>query len=523
MKKRLLLLYPSTALDLEKLLLTRQLIRKDGRFLGSSLPTIAALTPQSEFEIRIQDEALEPVDFDQRYDLVGMSVYYNHLQSAKRLARMFRERGSTVVLGGSGVSVQPERWRDSADVLIIGEAERIWGRFIADYLGGRFEPEYRETERFELGDSPLPDYSAMDPATVRRYVSGIVQTSRGCPHRCEFCSVPAYLGQRPRFKPTGLVIREIDQLHRMGFHHVFLADDSFASNRAKAKETLSAIRDWNRAHGYGTVFSTQLAIDIADDDELLSLAVEAGLCRVLIGIESTRKATLEETRKFFCAGRDYDRDIRKINGYGLVILGSSIIGFDTDDLTTFREQFDFFMRQGIHLIQAWPLQALDGSDLKTRAIAEGRYVDLEDASAHPAQATTMLATQTFEPRNMSIAQLQQGICWLLWNLYEPANMATRLRRLLQDFEESPHRGRITMPPFFATAEGVGIALRFLRYLIFEASSNDRRDIWQLVKTVRGFSHPHRYQMAVSSFLFSKNMHHILRREMAHVARFEYPT
>ena len=191
--------------------------------------------------------------------------------------------------------------------------------------------------------------------------------------------------------------------------------------------------------------------------------------------------------------------------------------------TTHACGWDTFMRQGIHLIQAWPLQALETSDLKVRAFAEGRYIDLEDETAYPASTVTMLATQTLRPKNISVAQLQQGICWLLWNLYEPANMAIRLRRLLQDFEQSPQRDKVTTPPFFMTSGSLGIALRFLRYVILEASAQDRRDVLKLLRTVRGFAHPHRYQMAVSAFLFSRNMHHILKREMSHIASFEYPT
>ena len=273
------------------------LMKKPGGMVNVSLATVAALTP-AEFAVRIVDENIESIDYNEPYDLVGITGYSTQLHRAHEIAAEFSKRGVLVVCGGPSVSLSPERWRPFADVLIIGEAERIWPQFLTDYLLDSYQREYRETERFDLSISPIPDYGGYSRKSLKKYMMGIVQTSRGCPFDCEFCDVTVYVGRKMRYKPIENVIEEVAQLYKMRkSRFIFLADDNFSAGRSRAKKILIALRDWNWKQRKPVSFITQVSIDAAGDDEFLELAAEAGLTRVFIGIETPNISSLRESNK----------------------------------------------------------------------------------------------------------------------------------------------------------------------------------------------------------------------------------
>ena len=293
-KKLLLVFHKSFAVSYGDMRFVGDLMPRVG-LMNAGLTTVAALTPRT-FDIEIVDENLEQVPYDKPWDLVGITGYHTQILQAREVARRFSGRGVPVVCGGPSVSISPERWRPFADVLVIGEAERIWPRFLADFLAGRHGCEYREAERFDLAITPAPDYSGYSRRAKGTYYGGIVQTSRGCPFDCEFCDVIVFVGRKMRYKPVELIIEEVDALKGMGMKFAVLADDNFSAGRRKAKEILEALCRWNRKQRDPMSFVTQLSIEISDDAAFLELAAEAGLNRVLVGIESPseeRKAFLE--------------------------------------------------------------------------------------------------------------------------------------------------------------------------------------------------------------------------------------
>ena len=295
MKKKLLLVSPTNySAVYSNMKFISNLTRKYGGMMNVGLAVIAALTPP-EFDVKIVDENVDPIDFDEQWDMVGITGFSDQLLRVKKISEEFRKRGVLVVCGGPSVSVSPERWRNYADVLIIGEAERIWPQFVSDYLKGVHKREYREVERFELIDTPIPDYSSISRETVSQYLCGIVQTGRGCPFNCEFCNAIVYVGRKKRYKPAGKVVQELEQLYELGYRIAYLADDNFSAGREEAKNTLRALREWNKTIKTPMTFATELSIDVAEDSEFLQLAVEAGLKSVLIGIETPNVESLIET------------------------------------------------------------------------------------------------------------------------------------------------------------------------------------------------------------------------------------
>jgi len=342
-QRRLLLIYPRSLSGSNARQKHMPKLLKRGGYLNAGLATIAGLTPGS-FAIDIIDEDKQTVDYSrmsERYDIVGLTGFYFQVERARLIADQFRNEGSLVVAGGPGVSLAPDRWRSFCDVLIIGEAERIWPQFINDFLDGNHQSQYHETERFELSHCRLPDYSGFDRRLVGSYLCGLLQTSRGCPFDCEFCSAVIYSGKTMRYKSIDLIIEELEQLQRLGIEFVALADDNFSANRKKSKAILRALREWNCQQRRTVTFFAQLSIDTAKDEEFLELATEAGLNRVLIGIESPNSDTLREARKFQNVRTSMREGIKRFHEHGIVISGTSIVGFDNDSISTFQQHFDF--------------------------------------------------------------------------------------------------------------------------------------------------------------------------------------
>jgi len=523
-KKKLLLIDPESAVTFSfgDMPFLKKILKGRGGIMNASLATIAALTPKEEFDIKIVDEKLQDVDFDASWDMVGVTAILTQYIRAWEIIAEFTRRGVLVVCGGSSVSLSPERWRPYADVLIIGEAERIWPQFIADYLAGRHQREYRETERFDLSISPVPDYSYFSEGAKNLYSIGIVQTSRGCPFNCEFCDVINYVGRKMRYKPLDTVMREIEQMRKLNINVVFLADDNFSGNREKAKEILQAIRDWNRRQRQRISFFTQLSIDIAQDDDFLHLATEAGLLNVLVGIESPNIESLKEAQKFHNVRSDMIADLKKFQQFGIQVVGTTIVGFDHDDLSIFQQHLDFHKKSGILRVQVYPLQAPDGSALRQRLIKEGRYRDWQTHITDDPRLATILNTFTVVPKQMTIDQLRDGTLWLLWQLYQTDNVVNRVETFFDNFNNSPYRHDLQMHKPSINPKVIGVLWRFLKYYFCETSPEDRQIITRLLRSARRSTHPLRFRIAFISYFSTMYIRNFLRFHEPQIENLAYP-
>ncbi len=523
MKKKMLLVYPlnysKANVDMDSI---TSLTGKAGAVLTASLPTVAALTPTDKFDISMIDESIEPLNFDYPYDLVGITGFPTQLGRAREVAEEFRKRGVPVICGGPAASVSPERWRDFADVLIIGEAERIWPEFLKDFLAGDYKDEYREMEKFDLDISPVPNYSYLSKKTKKQFMMGIVQTSRGCPFDCEFCNVVVYVGHKMRYKPVATIMKEVQQIYDMGIRIIALADDNFPAGRKKAKEILRALRDWNWKQKSPVSFFSQFSIDTAQDEEFMELSAEAGLSRMVVGIETSNAASLKETGKTQNLKRSMHDDIKTFNQHGFVIATGCLVGFDNDDLSIFQHQFDFFMQTGIPGVHVYPLQALDGTRLKTRLIKEGRYIDWEKGTNKDAKYSNVHNTFTVIPKQMTNEQLTQGIYWLAWNLYKTENFIKRVQILFDDFESSPKKDtlKICKPSF--NIKTLGLAFRFAKYYFTKATPDEKSILRRLIKMARNSSHPNSLVISIVAFLLLINMRTTLLNENSDIANITYP-
>ena len=479
---------------------TEFITRMTGGSPPVSLATIAALTPP-DFKVEIIDENIEEIKYNEHWDIIGITGNTYHLTRAREIARRFSKSGSLIVCGGYSVSLCPERWREFTDILIIGEAERIWPQFLSDYISGSYKNEYREKNEIDLSISPVPDYSGIKESNFRKYSYGVVQTSRGCPYRCEFCSVHVYSGSRIRHKPVENIIAEINQLKELGgYRIIFFADDNFSADIEKAKEILYAIREWNLKQKSPVAFITQLSIDAAKDEDFLELAANAGLTTFSVGIETPNIESLKEAHKYHNLLRNTYNTIHKIHTYGINVVSGSVVGFDNDEPQIFQQQLDFFSRLGIANVNVYPLLALDGAPLKERMIAEGRYIDWDSSLFTDQEHFNMLNACNIIPKKMKLEELQNGIIWLLQELYSPVNFIDRFSAFFKNYDNSDKKEEIKIFKPNIDLKILFILLRLLLFLLFKANRIERRTFNKMFKVVSKSTYPQRFGVMIFLYL-----------------------
>lgn len=389
--------------------------------------TVAALAPPG-FEVTICEEHVEPIDFDVDADFVGLTGKVIQGPRMIEVAKEFRQRGKTVIIGGPHASLDPDAVRDHCDILLIGELEAIAEELFNDLESATWKSEYRAGKP-SLDTSPMPRFELYPND---RALSGCVQTSRGCPFECEFCDVIQYLGRTQRHKSVDQILAELDVLYELGFRAVFLADDNFTVYRKRAKEVLAALRDWNAERTDGPVaFHTQVSIDAARDPEILELCGKAGLTRVFIGIETPNEESLRETRKRQNVGIDLLEQVQRFLDHGISVTAGMIVGFDHDGPDIFERQFEFAMAAPVPIFTLGALVAPVATPLHDRMRESGRLV-VDGSEVIGVWNTNIL------PTLMSREQMFAGLKWLGNNLYRPESFAHRVVRMIEAL--GPQRG-----------------------------------------------------------------------------------
>jgi hypothetical protein len=404
------------------------------------LATIAALTP-AHYQVDLWDEIVQgPAEnnLDAGYDLVGLTAYSDQLDRALEIAAAFRARNIPVVMGGAGVTAEPETVRGHVDVMFLGEAEETWPQFLADFETGQYAEVYKPDRFPDLSLSPAPCWDSIAHQVADNYKTGGVQINRGCPHRCEFCHVWIKYGRKIRTKPIPQVIREISALEKLGMKRVMFCTDNFIGDADYAKEVLRALIPVNSAFRHPLTFNTELTLKVAQDDELLGLLAEAGFTTLFIGIESTNLDSLAEARKHQNTRGDLLEQCRNINSFGIPVVGSMIVGFDNDTPDIFDGQFQFLQDACIPIPKLNILKAGKGTDLYDRALAEGRVLDMQRSFPAPALSNPMMHCNII-PKGMTRVQLYTGYLSLLERLWDWQNFGQRVLGFIDNISRMPER------------------------------------------------------------------------------------
>lgn len=422
-----LLLYPEFPETFWSFKHALKFIHKRASLPPLGLLTVAAMLPKG-WAKRLVDLNVRPLrETDLAWaDLVFLSGMIAQRESARALIARCRAAGKTIVAGGPLFTLEPERFPE-VDHLVLNEAEATLPDFLRDLEAGGARRVYASSEFPDLGLTPAPLWEL---AEMTRYATLSLQFSRGCPFDCEFCNITSLFGHRPRTKSAAQVIAELESLVRLGWRGaVFFVDDNFiGSKRMLKEELLPALIRWQQ-RPWRITFLTEASIDLADDEELMRLMVEAGFNQVFVGIETPEEAGLIECHKRQNQGRDLVADVKRLQRAGLEVQGGFIVGFDHDTPSIFERQIEFIQQSGIVTAMVGLLQAIPGTKLYQRLNRQGRLCGHTTGD-------NVDGTTNFIPR-MNRETLRRGYQHVMEYIYSPGPYYQRIRTFLREYR-SPH-------------------------------------------------------------------------------------
>jgi len=380
--------------------------RRKALFIPLGLAICAALTPR-RFDVEIVDECVRPIDFEAEADVVGITAMTCTAPRAYEIACRFAARGAKVVLGGIHPSALPEEAARHADCVCVGEAEATLPRFFEDLERGSLKKIYRADE---VGSLPIaaPRRDLLSPRDYLIY--NAVQTSRGCPYACSFCTTYAIFGRRYRSRPVGEVVEEIK---RTGGKFFIFSDDNIVGDFDWAKEFFSALIPLK------IQWAAQATVLIARDEGLLSLAARSGCRGLILGLESVSEEALVEANKRYVHSRDYLRLIRRIQSHRISIWGSFLFGFDSDTPRSCAQAVLFAEKAKLSLSCYPILTPFPGTALFDRLEKEGRLLSRDWQKYNGASVV-------FEPKHMSAETLRRLQLAAFGRFYSFGSMFRRL-------------------------------------------------------------------------------------------------
>jgi len=391
-----------------------QKVIKNIWFAHLTLTTLAALTPP-DIEVKITDENVEPIDFEEDVDLVGVTGMVMHASRAYQIAQKFRQRGIPVVMGGPHASSLPLEAKEHVDAVVIGEAENVWEGLIEDLKNGHLKPFYKADAYCSMKGIPPP---RLDLLRKDAYMTvNCVQTTRGCPHQCDFCHVTHFFGKTYRCRPVDEVIEEVKRLD--GEFVVFI-DDNIAGNHHYAKELFTQLKPLKKK------WASQASMTLTRDPELLKLAAESGCVSLFIGVESLSSENLKEVNKTFNRVPQFEDAIKVVHDYDIMIVAGFIFGLDHDDEGVFERTLRFCERNRIELPSFFILTPLPGTALFQRMESEGRLL-------HKDWAKYNGATVLHKPKLMTEETLQRGFNWVCKEAYSWGSIVKRVFHPQQRF------------------------------------------------------------------------------------------
>jgi radical SAM superfamily enzyme YgiQ (UPF0313 family) len=377
-------------------------------FQQITMPYLAAFVPP-HWTVSHVDEAVEPVDFEASADVVAITMHTPSAPHAYSLADRFRNRGTTVVMGGPHVTLMPDEAQTHADAIFVGESEEQWPQFFAEFDAGNYRQRYYPTGPSLLNHAPM---SRKDLFHRRDHTAGVLFASRGCPYQCDFCAIAIMYPGRLRTRPVDDVAREYASFRGKV---IILWDDNIAGDIEYAKNlfrALAPLKKW---------WSSQASIHAADD-EFLDLASRSGCKQLFIGLESICQASMNEVSKGFNRVDRYGRAIERIHSHGIAVQAGIVFGFDNDTEAVFGETVDFLEAAGVQNATFNMLTPYPGTPLYRRLEAEGRIMTTDWTKYNGREDVV------FMPRRMSPEALLEGYRYANRRFYSLRSIRRRLSR-----------------------------------------------------------------------------------------------
>lgn len=387
-----------------------------------SLLTLAGMTTK-DIEIEYREYREFPADEPPECDLAAITSFTAQIEDAYRIADIYRARGTKVVMGGLHASKLPEEATLHADAVAVGEGELLWPGILEDFRAHRLQPRYEQApgETYDFSFSPMPRYDLLDPEKYNRFP---VQTSRGCPFKCEFCASSILLTPRYTHKPVERVIAEVREIKRRWPRpFIEFADDNTFADPRYGRRLVEAITREN------VKWFAETDISLAEDEELLRLIAWSGCRQVLIGLETPTAEGLDgvELRSNWkYRKRDFYRAaIERIQSHGITLNGCFVLGLDGDT----EEVFDLIPRlveeTALYDVQVTIQTAFPGTPLYRRLLAEGRLIEPRN------WRKCSLFDVNFRPRHMTPERLEEKFRELVKLLYSEEAVTQRHRRFVK--------------------------------------------------------------------------------------------
>ena len=390
--KKLLLIQPSPYEKDGKVIKKKKLY-----FTGLALPLLAALTPD-DWETELIYEVIEDVPFDTDADLIGVSTMGHGVIRSIDIAKEYRRRGKTVILGGYMASIMPEEAVKYCDSLIIGDAELVWQQMLSDFENGNLKKTYEKPLEGNWYSTPSPRFDLLEGKNLGDFLP--VQAGRGCPNSCSFCSVSCLYSGRYVKRPLPEVIRDIEQIKSLGYKKILLLDDNIFSDKKYLDSLLDTLIKLDIS------WMSQCEITIGKDDELLEKLQKSGCTTLSFGLESISRESLISMDKGWAVPAEYDSLIQNIRNHGIDVSTEMVVGGEGDTLESIRMTKDFIERNKISVPRFYILTPFPGTRFFDQIKEEGRLVNNDIYSYDGTSAV-------YRPKNMTPDELTQAY----WELY----------------------------------------------------------------------------------------------------------
>lgn len=478
---KVLLLYPEFPDTFWSFKHALPFIRKKASTEPLGLLTLAAMLPP-DWDLRLVDLNVRPLmERDLKWaDYAFISAMAVQRRSAMQVISRCKAAGLKIVAGGPLFTMEYQQFKDVTH-FVLNEAEVTLPPFLRDLELGHARHVYMSNEFPDIQKTPAPRWELAD---LKHYASISIQYSRGCPFDCDFCNITSLFGHRPRVKTSAQILNELDGLYRRGWREsVFFVDDNFMGNKKHLKnDLLPALIAWRQGK-QGMPFNTEISMNLADDDDLMDLMVQAGFDTVFIGVETPAEDGLAECNKKQNLHRDLIADVKRIQRAGLQVQGGFIIGFDSDTPAIFQQQINFIQKSGITTAMVGLLQAPPGTRLYKRLEEEGRL-------AGSSTGDNVDGTTNILPR-MNLEKLKQGYHSLMKQLYAPENYYARAMTFLKEYK---------MPKFTIPISGEYVRAFFRSVLRLGILGRERLHYWKLVLWTL-FRRPKLFPLAITLSIY----------------------
>lgn len=457
------------------------------------LITVAAMLPKDWKKklidmnvLKLQDKHILWADY---VFLSGMNIQIN---SFKDVIRRCNALGVKIVAGGPLATTQHKDFL-GVDHFVLNEAEITLPLFLKDLEGGNPKHVYSTEEFPEILTSPIPLWELLD---IKNYASLSLQYSRGCPYDCDFCSITMLNGRKPRTKSYKQFITELERIYELGWRGpVSVVDDNFIGNKRKLKaEFLPKLIEWSKQKKYPFNFITEVTINLADDDELMDMMIEAGFNSIFVGIETTSIDSLVECGKSQNLKRNLVSSVKKLQQRGFIVSGGFIIGFDNDSPSVFQDQIDFIQTSGIVSAMVGLLNAPKGTKLFKRMKSENRILDVFAGN-------NMDGTMNFIPK-MNYKELIAGYSRIVKTIYSQKEYYYRLKHFISNYKQ----------PFWNKNKIQLKEIRAFMMLIWFLGvlEKGKKYFWKLL-AFSLFKHPNKFPLAMTMAVYGYHYRRVAAR------------